>query len=289
MEQINVIWWNKERMTYSCCHLLNSMFDLYKCKHTTPWSGDTLEGGAVFVFHGQNSSLDGIGPKSAEKFNAFMSIAEWAIFVSVGDEATRFPYHLLSHPRMKVWVQTPLPTTKADRYLIEGYPAGTKRGIEIKTLDYFFAGQVTHARRHACVEALGRCNKDNGVVVTTDGFGKGLPQNEYLEWMSLARIVPCPSGPATPDTFRIWEALECGAVPIVDARSLREETVGFWKVVLPNAPLPMIEDWATLPEVIEQVLASYERISRECQYFWRKYKLEFRDWLAKDLITLGAK
>ena len=29
-------------------------------------------------------------------------------------------------------------------------------------------------------------------------------------------MIPCPSGPATPDSFRLWEALEAGCVPIAD-------------------------------------------------------------------------
>jgi hypothetical protein len=148
---IPVFWWAKERMSYSCCHMLNEIFDFYGCEHFSlaePLS-ESVDG-CVFVFHGANMCLGNLGEKAAQLFNNFASHRSWIIFVSVGDERTEFPLHLLSHPNSRLWVQAPLPTTKADRYLIQGYPAGTKRKQEdgeywAKDLDFFFSGQVTHA------------------------------------------------------------------------------------------------------------------------------------------------
>lgn len=279
-------------MSYACCNMLNQMFDRYDCRHTIPSLHREIDGGAVLVFHGQNSSIDGIGSDAAKVFSNFVAPLPWVIFVSVGDESTDFPYRLLSHPNSKLWVQTPLPTTKADRYLIEGYPANTNRPNIYQDLDFFFAGQSTHDRRQSCAVALRAVTMEGrlqGSALFTDSFGAGYSQQEYLKLMSRARIVPCPSGPASPDTFRIWEALECGAVPIVDARSLRDETVGFWNTVLPGAPLRFIYDWSSLPEEIEYILGDYERVSRICQHWWKSYKLRFGNWLAEDMISLGAK
>jgi hypothetical protein len=65
--------------------------------------------------------------------------------------------------------------------------------------------------------------------------------------------------------------------------------VGFWPVVLGDHPLPVIDDWSMLPEVMDAVLADYDRIQHFCQYWWKSYRLSFKDWLAKDLMALGAK
>jgi hypothetical protein len=308
-----VAWWNRERGSWSCCNMLNEMLDLYQCNHMV--LPGFPEEGAVIVFHGQQHSAHGQGARSAEAINDAAAHLRWVIFVSVGDESSEFPLHLLEHPNKKVWCQTPLPTTKADRYLTEGYPAGTKRPkcnqcqntreltnlmsgatqecpICKRDFDFFFSGQVTHERRNACavpLRALTIGDRLRGSALFTDSFCSGYTHEYYCGMMSRAKIAPCPSGPATPDTFRIWEALECGAIPIVDSRSLREETKGFWPVVLGDHPLPMIEDWSTLPEVMESVLSDYDRTSRFVMQWWKSYKNNFATWLAQDLLALGAK
>lgn len=287
MDKIPVLWCNPERMSYSCCNMLNEMFDLYGCEHFTTAE---LEG-AVCVFHGGNLQLNGMGPIHASSINETINKMRWVVLISIGDESSEFPYHLLHHENMKLWVQTPLPTTLADRYLIEGYPANTKR-VEIdKTLDFSFAGQITHARREAAWEAMCQCHSDEGrsVMHRTQSFGAGLPQADYLKMLSRSKIVPCPSGPASPDTFRIWEALECGAIPIVDSQSLRDCTEGFWNTVLPSRCLPMIGDWSMLPDMMDMLLRDYEDWHRVTQAWWKMYKLQFNDWLIQDLISLGAK
>jgi hypothetical protein len=284
--KIPVVWWTPPvRGCWNCVHMLNEMFDLYECRHL----GRTNEGhGEIIVVHGGNEQLHGQGPAVAEEINEFAKPLEWCIFVNIGDEQSEFCVEQLSHPNSRLWLQTPLPSQKADRYLIEGYPARTQNLQLTRDLDWFFAGQVNHVRRQQCIDALARTRFGHFCLFPTDGFGKGLPHDDYICYMNRAKIVPCPSGPATPDSFRMAEALECGAIPILDARSLNNATAGFWDVVLPNHPLPVIDDWSTLPGVMEGILGDYERISRLVAHWWKGYKLEFRTWLAKDLVKLGA-
>jgi hypothetical protein len=293
-----IVWWKENcQGSWSCVNMLNEMFQLYGCKHIPklrwPFPEDAViflrspNKGAVVVVHGGNLQLNGKGAENAAQINTAISSLEWCILIVIGDEGTEFPTNLLEHQNMRLWIQTPLPTTKAHRFLIEGYPAGTTNWQAIRDLDWFFAGQLTHERRIACYRALEPMS--NGILRGTNGFGQGYQHEEYINLMNRAKIVPCPSGPASPDTFRIWEALECGAVPILDARSLKPETIGFWDTVLGKSPLPMIEDWKKLPDMMTAILADYDRIQRFTQYWWKSYKLQWRDWLAKDLIALGAK
>ncbi len=265
--------------------MLNSLFDLYNCEHLT--YSDPYPDGCVLIFNGGNDARNGMGEWNAERMNHAVEGMAWVIFVNIGDESSEFPNHLLQHKNSRLWLQTPLPGQKANRYLIEGYPCHTENMNLPKDLDYFFAGQVTHERRYACLEALEKI-KLPSLVLKTKSFGSGWEQLKYLEYMNRAKIVPCPSGPTSPDTFRIWEALECGAIPIVDMRSIPDTTIGFWQMVLGENPLPMIDDWATLPQVMDVILEDYEYIHRLTQYWWKQYKLRFRDSLGHDLISLGA-
>jgi len=284
--KIPVVWWNSEgRGSWACVHSLNEMFDLYGCEHHPRMDDDFST--TIIVLHGGNAQLNGNGTAVAEQINELSHRLECVIFINIGDETSEFPVHLLSHPNSRLWLQTPLPSQKADRYLIEGYTHGTVNLSLKRDLDWFFAGQINHERRIACGQALSQLH--NGQFYPTTGFGKGLPYVEYNKYMNRAKLVPCPSGPTSPDCFRIWEALECGAIPIIDASSPRQETVGFWDVVIPGHPLTVIEDWSMLPEVMGEILGDYERIHRRVMYWWKTYKLKYRSWLAEDLLRLRAR
>lgn len=276
--------------------------------------------GAVVCFHGGNEAAIGRGPVLAAMMSAETVRYEWVIFVSIGDEADEFPMHLLVHKNMRLYCQTPKPgkmnASICDRLLIEGYP-NDQRGIldtigDIpRDLDYFFAGQVTHPRRHSCVKAMeayrtpptsqrGKASvvgvrqsadwyDTKSVIIKTTSFGAGLSHPSYYGFMRAAKVIPCPAGPATPDSFRAAEALECGCVPLLDAYS-PDHVAGYWDLVFgENHPFYIIEDWEKeLPFVMNHILGNWEEEARKCGVYWAKYKKDFSGWLVKDMLALGA-
>ena len=133
-----------------------------------------------------------------------------------------------------------------------------------------------------------RKKKSGFIQGLIQGFNQGMDQLGYLVTMSVARMAPCPAGPATVDTFRVYEALECGAIPILDAVSLRESTRNVWPLLLGDHPLPVIDDWSTLPNVMTEWLIDWESKSRWIGQWWRAYKNDFNLWLARDLLFLGV-
>jgi len=191
-----------------------------------------------------------------------------------------------------------VPTLVADRYLIDGYTPETgmfrkarvsyiaedKKRAE-RDLDWVFAGQVTHERRRACVDAL-RAIDWGGVIVETKGYCQGVSIVEYHDLLFRAKIVPCPSGPCSPDAARAWEALECGAIPILDEYSPKFQCDGYWTHVLGDHPLPVIRDWAALPFRIKELLEIWPEKSRECQLWWQNYKERMHAALGIDIVKL---
>ena len=123
--KIPVVWWTPPvRGCWNCVHMLNEMFDIYQCEHySVPPQVPT---GAVIVIHGGNEQLHAKGPIIAAQINEFAEALKWSIFINIGDEQSEFSVEQLSHPNSRLWLQTPLPSQKADRYLIEGYPARTQ-------------------------------------------------------------------------------------------------------------------------------------------------------------------
>lgn len=285
---IPIIWHAQEdgRGRYNCTSMVNDMFDAYDCVHYGGWNKMPDVEGAVVVVHGgrELGRLDALCSDIAP--------LEWVLLIFLGDEECSFLSEMVEHPNKKVWIQEPIPGRHdfADRYILDGYPHDYRRFIKPckKDLDWVFAGQVTHERRYACVNAL-RSMEWGGVVVETKGFCQGVSREEYYSLLSRAHIVPCPSGPFSPDAARPWEALECGAVPILDDLSPSRKEPGFWKYVLGDHPFPVLTDWSKLPAKIKEVKSDWPEISLRCLAWWEGHKLSFSEWLGTDIWKLTGK
>lgn len=279
--KIPVVWYNvSDRLRKNSTTMFNWMLDTYGCTH-----GNVVPdaGGAVVVVHGE-SCMDAVARLQIE-----IQQLEWVVLAYLGDECQQFPIERITHPNMKLWVQDadPKRAPLIDRYLPGGYAPGCAHRDVPRDLDWFFAGQITHPHRQACVDALARI-PGGGFSVQTKGYTQGISAEEYYRCLSRAKFIPCPSGPVSPDSTRVWESLECGAVPIVDFSSPQGRG-GFWDLQAPNAPFPVIEDWATLPELINANLAGWEQLSAKVQDWWTDYKANYCSWLQEDISELSQR
>lgn len=287
MRDIPVVWHSQEdgRGHYNCTAMLNDALDIQKCVHYPGWRRFPVVDGAIVIVHGgrEHGRLD--------KLQMDIEDLKWTLLIFLGDEESSFPAEKVEHPNSICWVQEPLPGRHdfADRYLVDGYTPLThllKKTVE-KTYDWFFAGQVTHERRRACVAALQTIDW-GGVIIETKGYCQGVSPAEYYALMSQSKIVPCPSGPCSPDSARVWEALECGCIPILDDLSPTRAGTGFWKYVLGDFhPLPVITEWGELPDMIRDLRRDWTMRSVEIQNWWLNYKWNFLNhWLTQDLKSL---
>ena len=71
-----------------------------------------------------------------------------------------------------------------------------------------------------------------------------IPPSKYAELMQESIFAPCPKGRAL-DTFRIYEALESGAIPVIELND------GFAQKYLPphyfDSPMLFVENWEDAP------------------------------------------
>jgi len=284
------IWWHaqdKGRGYYDSTAMLNDMLDLYDCTHYDQRSSlGGIDGGAVVVVHGGRE----IG--QIDRLNEDIKKLKWVLLVLLGDEENSFPIEKVEHPNKKIWIQEPLPGRHefADRFMINGYGHDRKRHIVEceKDLEWFFGGQVSHERRRACVDAL-RTIPWGGVVLETKGYYQGVSMAEYIKLMCRTKVVPCPSGPFSQDAARPWDALECGAVPILDNFSPVRKEPGFWKMVLGEHPFWVVTDWKEdLPLLIEMMKCHWEVQATASLEWWEVYKIKFEFWLKHDLQELGV-
>lgn len=88
--------------------------------------------------------------------------------------------------------------------------------------DFSFVGQMPHTgtrdcfRRHLdqLVDKSG--DKFKYFIKYTDGFGKGIPSEEYIDILAESRVSLCPRGAHSYETFRFFESIIMGAIPIVE-------------------------------------------------------------------------
>ncbi len=250
--------------------------------------------GAVVIIGAQHH----YEPQYVERLNADLARLRWVVLVLAGDEHSLFPWQDVQHPNMALWIMTPRPQLHADSgafFIGEGYHAETpgvlagvrKYGlVQERTLDWSFAGQVTHARRLAMTNKLR--SMPRGHLKETAGFLQGDPHRVYLARLAASKVAPCPSGPGTPDSFRFYEALEAGCVPLADACT-PEGWPGYWQFVYgPNLPFPLVEDWNDLPAIMDDVLADWPRMAKDCGDWWNEQKARIVQRLDDDVRMVGG-
>lgn len=226
----------------------------------------------------------------------------WAKLFLIGDEEGSFDVSKITQAKVDITVQNPRPDKHSEyKRLGTGFPSHMQGIIEraspngevpIKKLDFFFAGQSTfHAphlnppmnvnhRRREMAEQLEKNPK--GLLFRSEGFTQGMSHEDYYESMSQAKVAPCPSGPELPDTFRMYEALEMGCVPIADeiteTMKKREDFADYWKWFFEeDVPFPVIRDYADLNAKIEDAVSQYPDLNNKCQSWWYQKKWQIKD------------
>lgn len=215
----------------------------------------------------------------------------WVLFMRTGDEEDLFDIAKVQHPNIRFWVQTPHVGVDygAARLFGVGFPPAFNdlpKDPPGTFMDVFLAAQNTHDRRRQCFEAVQRCEGDIAVW-ETEGFTQGLEPKVYRGSMVAAKVAPAPSGAVSPDSFRLWEALEAHAVPIADDVSPVYDSRGFWDLVCP-APFPVLTDYNDLPGYIADVLQDWPANANRVAAYWIAQKRRYAHWLVEDLKAIGA-
>lgn len=220
----------------------------------------------IFVVPGAISEVDEV--------NMEMEHSGKVLVIITSDEENKFLVGELYHSDMKIFVMYPNADKhqNVDGFLSIGYRPETKEliktnGMSAKSLDWFFAGQVTHESRKQCVAQLS--NLEGGKLVASEGFAQGLEYPEYMQYMCRAKVVPCPAGNVSPDSFRLYEALEAGCIPIAENKA-------FWRLLFGAVPFPVVDSWDELPELIKHYKDRPD-VANKCQSWWAFTKREF-EW-----------
>ena len=157
-------------------------------------------------------------------------------------------------------------------------PIGYKSGIinkEIKTRKYkwAFTGTPHKSSRHDLLFQLSTikpsfCHK-------TEKFNtKIISVKEMSEVLSSTEFLPCPNGFFHPETYRLYEALQCGCIPIV------EDAYKYYDRLFPDNPFIKVGKWGDAKPIItgwgqDQILKK----QKECKNWWSNYKSTLQEFI----------
>lgn len=213
--------------------------------------------------------------------NKELSKYKWVVLIVTSDEQSKFPVEKIKHKNIDIYIQYPkYPRHKDYKAFPLGYTSETRKHLKLvdKDIDYFISAQDTHQRRHDCFENLK--NVPNGVIKQTEGFTQGLEPKEYMEFMNRAKTAPAPAGPICADSFRTYEALEAGAIPIADNISEAGDS-NYYNKLFNNPPFPTINFWHDLPGYIADNLNQTK--ANKIQAWWITEKEDLKDQLIESV------
>ena len=95
---------------------------------------------------------------------------------------------------------------------------------------------------------------------------------EMSEVLSATIFSPCPNGFVHPETYRLYEALECGCIPII------ENTYKYYDRLFPNNPFLKIDKWIEAKKIVTSWDEEKIRKKREeCEVWWNDYKSKLQN------------
>ena len=104
--------------------------------------------------------------------------------------------------------------------------------------------------------------------------------DEMNEVLYSTDFIPCPNGFFYPETYRVYEALECGCIPIV------ENAYKYYYRLFPNNPFIKIDKWKDAKAIVQGWDDDQIKKKREeCKVWWSEQKNNIQDFI-KNKITL---
>jgi hypothetical protein len=102
-----------------------------------------------------------------------------------------------------------------------------------------------------------------------------IPRHEFQQVLTQSKFVPCPMGNVMLETWRAYEALEAGCIPLLE----RRPTMDYYGNLLGNHPIPTFSSWRDARRFVRRQLdapAELDRRQAELLEWWRGAKQAWR-------------
>ena len=228
--------------------------------------------------------IDSSVEKKIEFYTKLQAICQKMFLIHLGDESGAYNLSLIYNKFNFVWR-----SFCSNRYfnnnkvscLPLGYKSGTFFNKEVSERKYkwAFIGTPHKSSRHDLLFQLSgiepsffhKTKKFNEKIIEVDEMSTILSSTEFI---------PSPNGLVHPETYRVYEALECGCIPIV------ENSYKYYDRLFPNNPLLKVDKWIEAKHVIKEWGNKQIKQKREeCNTWWNQYKNQLQEFI-KNKINL---
>ena len=157
-----------------------------------------------------------------------------------------------------------------------GYKSGVLFNKEIKERNYkwSFIGTPHKSSRHDLLFQLSDI-KPSFIHKTTKFDEKIINSHEMNKVLSSTEFIPCSNGFVHPETYRIYEALQCGCIPIV------ENTYKYYDRLFPKNPFLKVDKWIEAKSIIKKwKIEKINHKRKECKMWWAQYKNDLQQFIS---------
>jgi len=215
--------------------------------------------------------------KKEELYTKLKLMCSKMFLIHLGDEAHAYDLFQLYNKFNYVWR-----TFCSNRYfnnkkvscLPIGYKSGTffKKEVVERKYKWVFLGTPHKSSRHDLLFQLS--DIEPSFSHKTKKFNeKIIDVSKMSEILTSTEFIPCPNGFVHPETYRLYEALECGCIPIV------ENAYKYYDRLFPNNPFIKVDRWIEAKPVIrEWKKDQIEQKREECRTWWSQYKNQLQEF-----------
>tara|TARA_Y100000590_G_C15734083_1_gene1017983 strand:- start:1368 stop:2255 length:888 start_codon:yes stop_codon:yes gene_type:complete len=157
-----------------------------------------------------------------------------------------------------------------------GYKTGTiNEKIISRKYKWAFIGTPHKSSRHDLLYQFSNI-KPSFFYKTKKFNEKIIEANEMSKILSSTQFIPCPNGFFHPETYRLYEALECECIPIV------ENAYKYYDRLFPNNPFLKFDKWKDAALLVRDWNDNQIRKKQEeCKNWWNSYKKNLQETIAK--------
>jgi hypothetical protein len=105
---------------------------------------------------------------------------------------------------------------------------------------------------------------------TTKGKKK-IPREDFVRYLGQSAFAPAPMGNGSLESCRIYDALVCGAIPIIERRM----TLNYFKHLLGDHPLPTVTSWSEACRLMKKLLRDpkkMDELQQQCADWWKHHQ-----------------
>ena len=157
--------------------------------------------------------------------------------------------------------------------------------IAERDFTWSFVGQVNKSNRQKMYALLINLNLPHYDHFNSNFDSKDcLSTAEYQEILKRSLFAPCPMGWTNDESYRLYESIECGCIPIVEKGKSNYFENYFGKV-----PFIVLDDWEDLEKTIFPLLqdkAKLEKMRQECFLWWQTLKRKKKEELKTKIDAL---